>query len=171
MSSCQVYSFMPGVVIELTTSALQGLSERTAKCWDTSGKSYSITLPCGWTESLWSLMPLSFVQANCQVYLSQKPIYFIKTLLISPLSQIIIKCRPCPEMLINDERLCVLLWREMTDGRLVASGHDLDWGNYHWRRRRGRKVPWSSHFLMTDLYHITFIADSVLPQEDTDNSF
>lgn len=45
MPPCQVYSFMPGVVIELTTSALQGLSERTAKPWDRLGKSYSITPP------------------------------------------------------------------------------------------------------------------------------
>lgn len=44
MSLCQVYSFMPGVVIELTTSALKGLSERTAKCLERLGKSYSFYL-------------------------------------------------------------------------------------------------------------------------------
>lgn len=100
MSLCQVYSFMPGVVIELTTSALQGLTERTPKCLERLGKSYSF---CLWRKrslfKVWCDFP--FVWTNCQLHL-QHPIYFIKTLLISPLSQIIIKSRPCQETVIND---------------------------------------------------------------------
>ncbi len=34
-------------------------------------------------------------------------------------------------MVINDQPLYVLLCQEMTDGSLMAGGHDLDWGNYH----------------------------------------
>lgn len=92
---------MPGVVIELTTSALQGLSERTAKRWDRLGRSYSITLLVDDRATL-KFDVTFFCQSKLSIIPFTAPIYYIKTLLISPLSQIIIKSRPCPEMVIND---------------------------------------------------------------------